>query len=205
AGVAGPGRRDEEGRALLPAAAESLAHAGDHGIDALRAALSDPRDAALSARSRRLARELADALGRPAGPPGSEVARLVAALYPWTRSRPAQDGGLAGLVVLDDVHTVAAAAGPAADVLVHLLGHARRQGYGVVLGAASPRALDPRLAGAAVTHVMGLLHSPVQVEAARDLARARAGDAPDVARLDPDTVAVATEWTTFEVVRWRDA
>jgi hypothetical protein len=208
AGVAGDGRRDEEGRRLLATAAEALAHSGEHGLDALRGALGDT-DGSGSVRNRRLAREMADALGRTTestrtGPAGTEAAQLLPALYPWVRSHPAGDGALAGLVVLDDVHVVAAP-GAGAEVLLHLLAHVRRHGYGVVLGTASPRDLDPRLARTAAVHVLGLLHAPVQVEAARDLARARAGDAPDVARLAPGTLAVATEDTTYEVVRWRDA
>ncbi|MGF1647890.1 MAG: hypothetical protein ACFCVF_13345 [Kineosporiaceae bacterium] len=205
AGLAGPGAGAAEGRGALAGAAEALAHAGDHGLDALRAALLDPSAGAVaSARERRLAREAAEALGRADAPLGPEGVRLLAALYPFMRSRPATDGGLAGLVLLDDAHAVAPA-GAGADVLVDLLGHAGRHGYGVVLGTSSPRDLDPRLAAAVATHVLGLLHSPAQVEAARDLARARGSEVPDVARLGAGTVAVATADTTFEVVRWRDA
>jgi hypothetical protein len=203
--VAGAGAREAEARRVLARAAETLAHAGDHGLDALRAALVDPRTAAgAPARERRAARDAAEALGRAPEAPGTEAARLLAVLYPFTRSRPGRDGTLGGLVVIDDAHAVAPA-GPAADVLVDLLAHARRHGYGVVLGTASPRDLDPRLAPAAATHVLGLLHSPAQVAAARDLAGVRGSDVPDVARLGPGIVAVATEDTTFELVRWRDA
>jgi hypothetical protein len=203
AGADGDSPSAQDVRRLMGSALEASAHSLASNLAGVVAMLRDlPDDVDPGARGRRLGRETADALEASAGRVGGrpDVPTLFAALFPWIATHPAADDRLSGLVVLDEVHATVPA-GHATDGLVALLAHARRHGFAVVVTTSSPRALDPRLPGEAATHGLGLLHSPAQIEAARDIARARGGTVPDVARLEPGTFAIATEATTFETVR----
>jgi DNA helicase HerA-like ATPase len=60
---------------------------------------------------------------------------------------------------------------------------ARKYGLGLVFATQAPRGLHNRISGNAATQFFGLLNAPAQIDAAREMARAKGGDVPDIARL----------------------
>jgi DNA helicase HerA-like ATPase len=64
-----------------------------------------------------------------------------------------------------------------------LASQARKYGLGLVFATQAPKALHNRIAGNATTQFFGLLNAPTQIDAARDMARAKGADVPDISRL----------------------
>ncbi|MDT3440944.1 helicase HerA domain-containing protein [Pseudofrankia sp. BMG5.37] len=113
------------------------------------------------------------------------VSELQRALLAWTGGRPAAGRPLAGLLVLDEAQTFAPAgqATPYTDSTLALLDQAGDHGLGLVFATQSPKGLDPRVSAGAATHFLGRLNVPVQIDAARALATALGGEAPEIGRL----------------------
>ncbi len=129
----------------------------------------------------------------------SFVNELQLALFAWVKANPAPDGTLGGLFVMDEAQNFVSSRGttPFGETTVALVSQARKYGLGMLFATQAPKNLDNRIPGNATTQIVGLLSAPVQIEAVRELARARGSDIPDVARLGRGTFYMATEGTPF--------
>jgi hypothetical protein len=124
------------------------------------------------------------------GLPGDEqrqsfVNQLQLALFAWIKLHPAGDRPLGGLFVMDEAQSLAPSGAMTActQSTLALASQARKYGLGLVFATQAPKALHNRIAGNATTQFFGLLNAPVQIDAARDMARAKGGDVPDISRL----------------------
>ncbi|MFB4287773.1 helicase HerA domain-containing protein [Nonomuraea sp. ATR24] len=136
-----------------------------------------------------------------AGLPGDEqrqsfVSQLQLALFAWVKKNPAGDRPLGGLFVMDEAQTFAPAAGGVTACLrstLALASQARKYGLGLVFATQAPKGLHNQIPGNAATQFFGLLNAPIQIGAAREMARAKGGDVPDVSRLRSGEFYVALE------------
>lgn len=117
----------------------------------------------------------------------SFVNQLQMALFAWIKRHPAGDRPLGGLLVMDEAQTLAPSSPMTACTMstLALASQARKYGLGLVFATQAPKGLHNRISGNAATQFFGLLNSPVQIEAAREMARAKGGDVPDISRLGP--------------------
>ena len=101
-------------------------------------------------------------------------------------ARPAGDGRGADVRPLrrdDRVHPEHAGAGA----------QARKYGLGLIFATQAPKGLHNRIPGNAATQFYGLLNSPIQIEAAREMAKAKGGDVADISRLTTGEFYLAAE------------
>jgi hypothetical protein len=63
----------------------------------------------------------------------------------------------------------------------------------LIFATQAPKGLHNRIPGNAATQFYGLLNSPIQVEAAREMAKAKGGDVPDISRLSSGEFYLAAE------------
>jgi hypothetical protein len=131
------------------------------------------------------------------------VNQLQMALFSWVKRNPAEDRPLGGLLVMDEAQDlVPSGAKTASSESTRLLAsQARKYGLGLLFATQSPKNLHNSIAGNATTQLFGLLNAPVQIEAARELARAKGGDVPDVGRLSAGQFYLATEGSAFRQLR----
>lgn len=61
----------------------------------------------------------------------------------------------------------------------------------------APKGLNNKIPGNAATQFYGLLNSPVQIEAAKEMARVKGGTVPDVGRLSAGQFYAAIEGAEF--------
>jgi DNA helicase HerA-like ATPase len=80
---------------------------------------------------------------------------------------------------------------------LRLASQARKYGLGLLFATQAPKGLHNQIPGNATTQFHGLLNAPVQIDAARELARAKGGDVPDIGRLRAGQFYIATEGTSF--------
>ncbi|MGW5745403.1 helicase HerA domain-containing protein [Amycolatopsis sp. NPDC003861] len=115
----------------------------------------------------------------------SFVNQLQMALFAWIKKNPASERPLLGLLVMDEAQTFAPSGAVTActQSTLALASQARKYGLGLVFATQAPKGLHNRIAGNAATQFYGLLNSPIQVEAVRQMAKAKGGDVPDVSRL----------------------
>ncbi|GAB3134396.1 hypothetical protein GCM10027161_12390 [Microbispora hainanensis] len=131
------------------------------------------------------------------------VNQLQMALFSWIKRHPAGDRPLGGLFVMDEAQTFA----PSGTTTVctqstlALAAQARKYGLGLVFATQAPKGLHNRITGNSATQFFGLLNAPAQITAARELARAKGGDVPDVARLRSGQFYAAFEGGSFTKVR----
>jgi hypothetical protein len=125
----------------------------------------------------------------------SFVNQLQMALFAWIKKHPAGDRPLLGLLVMDEAQTLAPSGAITActQSTLALASQARKYGLGLIFATQAPKALHNRIPGNAATQFYGLLNSPIQVEAARDMAKAKGGDVPDVSRLSSGEFYLAAE------------
>ena len=71
----------------------------------------------------------------------------------------------------------------------------------VFFATQSPKALHNRIPGNAATQLFGLLNAPVQIAAAKELARAKGSDIPDIARLRVGQFYAAVAGGDFEKIQ----
>lgn len=142
------------------------------------------------------------------GLPGLEqrqsfVSRLQMELFVWFKRHPVQDRPLGALLVMDEAQTFAPATGGAASTrsTVLLASQARKYGLGLVFATQAPRGLHNHIPGNSATQFFGLLNAPIQISAARDMARAKGGDVPDISRLRTGEFYVALEGGAFAKLR----
>jgi len=113
------------------------------------------------------------------------VDELQRALLDWAGSRPAGGRRLTGLLVLDEAQAFASAgpATPCTDSTLALVEAAGTAGLGLVFATQYPTGLHPRVAAAAATLFLGRMNAPAHIDAARALAAAHGGEAPEISRL----------------------
>ncbi|UBU19007.1 ATP-binding protein [Nonomuraea gerenzanensis] len=133
----------------------------------------------------------------------SFVSQLQMELFVWFKRHPAQDRPLGALLVMDEAQTFAPATGSAASTrsTVLLASQARKYGLGLVFATQAPKGLHNHLPGNSATQFFGLLNAPIQITAAREMARSKGGDVPDISRLRSGEFYVAREGSTFARTR----
>ena len=78
---------------------------------------------------------------------------------------------------------------------------ARKYGLGLVLATQAPKGLHNQISGNATTQFFGLLNAPAQINAARDLARAKGGTLPDIGLLTSGQFYATGEGFSFIKVK----
>jgi len=134
----------------------------------------------------------------------SFVSQLQMALFAWIRRNPAGDRPLGGLFVMDEAQTFAPGGGrvtACTHSTLALASQARKYGLGLVFATQAPKGLHNQIPGNAATQFFGLLNAPVQIAAARDMAQAKGGSTPDIARLGAGEFYVAPEGGAFVKTR----
>ncbi|XVQ84119.1 helicase HerA domain-containing protein [Microbispora siamensis] len=131
------------------------------------------------------------------------VNQLQMALFSWIKRHPAGDRPLRGLFVMDEAQTFAPSgtATVCTQSTLALAAQARKYGLGLVFATQAPKGVHNRITGNAATQFFGLLNAPAQITAARELARAKGGDVPDVSRLRSGQFYAAFEGGSFTKVR----
>jgi hypothetical protein len=127
------------------------------------------------------------------------VNQLQMALFSWIKKHPARDRPLSGLLVMDEAQDLVPSGKVTAcsESTRRLVAQARKYGLGLLFATQAPKALHNQIPGNAATQFYGRLNSPVQIGAAREVAKAKGGDVPDIARLTRGQFYVATEGTKF--------
>ena len=131
------------------------------------------------------------------------VNQLQMALFSWVKRNPAQDKPLAGLLVMDEAQDLVPSTGATAcsESTRRLASQARKYGLGLLFATQSPKALHNSIPGNATTQFFGLLNAPAQIDAARELARAKGGDVPGIGRLSAGEFYLALEGSAFQRIR----
>jgi hypothetical protein len=127
------------------------------------------------------------------------VNQLQMALFSWIKRHPAANRPLSGLLVMDEAQDLAPSGQVTActESTLRLVSQARKYGLGLLFATQAPKALQNRIPGNATTQFYGLLSSPTQIDAAREVARAKGGDVPDIGRLRAGQFYIGTEGTSF--------
>nr|WP_221376463.1 DUF87 domain-containing protein [Actinoplanes polyasparticus] len=133
----------------------------------------------------------------------SFVNQLQMALFAWIRKNPAGDRPLLGLLVMDEAQTFAPSGAMTActQSTLALAAQARKYGLGLIFATQAPKGLHNRIPGNAATQMYGLMNSPIQIEAARDMAKAKGGDVPDISRLTVGEFYLAAEGAAPRKIR----
>jgi hypothetical protein len=133
----------------------------------------------------------------------SFVNQLQLALFAWIKQNPAGDRPLGGLFVMDEAQTLAPSGAMTActQSTLALASQARKYGLGLVFATQAPKGLHNRIPGNAATQLFGLLNSPTQIAAAKEMARAKGSDIADVARLRPGHFYAAVDGAEFGKLR----
>jgi hypothetical protein len=127
------------------------------------------------------------------------VNQLQMALFTWVKRNPVGDRPLGGLLVMDEAQDLVPSVGTTAcsESTRRLASQARKYGLGLLFATQSPKGLHNSIPGNATTQLFGLLNSPVQIAAARELAKAKGGDVPDIGRLSTGQFYLAGEGSAF--------
>lgn len=130
----------------------------------------------------------------------SFVNQLQMALFAWIKRHPAGDRPLGGLFVMDEAQTLAPSGAMTActQSTLALASQARKYGLGLVFATQAPKGLHNRIPGNAATQFFGLLNSPIQIAAAKEMAQAKGGEVPDISRLRTGQFYAAVEGSAFE-------
>jgi DNA helicase HerA-like ATPase len=133
----------------------------------------------------------------------SFVNQLQMAMFAWIKRNPAGDRPLGGLFVMDEAQTFAPSGSMTActESTLALASQARKYGLGLVFATQAPKGLHNRIPGNAATQFFGLLNSPIQIGAAREMASAKGSEVSDIARLSSGEFYAAAEGTGFEKLR----
>jgi hypothetical protein len=133
----------------------------------------------------------------------SFVNQLQMALFAWIKKHPAGDRPLGGLLVMDEAQTIAPSSGTTACTAstLALVAQARKYGLGLLFATQAPRGLHNQIPGNAATQFFGVLGSPVQISAAKEMAQARGGTLPEIGLLTAGSFYAATEGQPFEKIR----
>jgi len=133
----------------------------------------------------------------------SFVNQLQMALFSWIKRNPAGDRPLGGLLVMDEAQMLAPSGMMTACTrsTLMLASQARKYGLGLVFATQAPKGVHSQIPGNAATQVFGLLNAPVHIEAAREMARFKGGDVPDISRLTAGQFYLALEGEVFRKAR----
>lgn len=133
----------------------------------------------------------------------SFVNQLQMALFAWIKKNPAGHRPLLGLFVMDEAQTLAPSGAMTActQSTLALAAQARKYGLGLIFATQAPKGLHNRIPGNATTQFFGLLNAQVQVDAAREMAKMKGGDVPDISRLRSGEFYVAVEGEPPQKVR----
>lgn len=131
------------------------------------------------------------------------VNQLQMALFSWIKSHPAGDRPLGGLLVIDEAQNFAPSDRHTACTrsTLALVSQARKYGLGLVFATQAPRGLHNYVPGNAATQFYGLLNSPAQIATAREMARVKGGEVPDISRLRAGNFYAALEGESFHRIR----
>lgn len=123
------------------------------------------------------------------------VNQLQMGMFAWIKKHPARDRSLLGLLVMDEAQTFAPSGAMTActQSTLALASQARKYGLGLVFATQAPKNLHNRIPGNAATHFFGRLSVPVQIDAAREMARVKGGDVPGIGNLTAGEFYVALE------------
>jgi hypothetical protein len=126
------------------------------------------------------------------------VNQLQMDLFAWIKRHPAGDRPLLGLLVMDEAQTLAPSGAMTActQSTLALASQARKYGLGLIFATQAPKNLHNRIPGNAATHFFGRLSVPIQIEAAREMAKVKGGDVPDIGNLTAGEFYVALEGET---------
>ncbi|MEV0562791.1 ATP-binding protein [Dactylosporangium sp. NPDC050588] len=133
----------------------------------------------------------------------SFVNQLQLALFSWIKRNPAGDRPLGGLFVMDEAQSLAPSGALTActQSTLALASQARKYGLGLVFATQAPKGIHNRITGNAATQLYGLLTNPVQISAAREMAKMKGGDVPDIARLGQGQFYATVEGDAFRKLR----
>ena len=133
----------------------------------------------------------------------SFVNQLQMALFAWIKRNPAGDRPLGGLLIMDEAQNLAPSGAMTACTrsTLALASQARKYGLGLIFATQSPKGLHNHIPGNAATQLYGRLNSPIQMDTAREMARAKGGDVPDIARLTSGEFYLAAEGAPPEKLR----
>ena len=131
------------------------------------------------------------------------VNQLQMALFSWIKQHPAGDKPLGGLLVMDEAQNFAPSDRYTACTrsTLALVSQARKYGLGLVFATQAPRGLHNYIPGNAATQFYGLLNSPAQIATAKEMARVKGGEVPDISRLRAGNFYVALEGEAFHRIR----
>lgn len=131
------------------------------------------------------------------------VNQLQMALFSWIKRNPAGDRPLGGLLVMDEAQNFAPSDRYTACTrsTLALVSQARKYGLGLVFATQAPRGLHNYVPGNAATQFYGLLNSPTQIATAREMARVKGGEVPDISKLRAGNFYVALEGEAFHRIR----
>ncbi|XVU22770.1 helicase HerA domain-containing protein [Actinoplanes sp. CA-054009] len=123
------------------------------------------------------------------------VNQMQMSLFAWIKKNPAKDRPLLGLLVMDEAQTFAPSGTMTActQSTLALASQARKYGLGLIFATQAPKNLHNRIPGNAATHFFGRLSVPVQIEAAREMAKVKGGDVPDIGNLTAGEFYIALE------------
>ncbi|MEV0974757.1 ATP-binding protein [Microtetraspora glauca] len=133
----------------------------------------------------------------------SFVNQLQMALFAWIKRNPAGDRPLGGLFVMDEAQTFAPSSvlTPCTRSTLALASQARKYGLGLVFATQAPKGLHNQIPGNAATQFFGLLNSPVQIAAAKEIAQAKGSGVDEISRLGSGQFYAAAEGAPFVKVR----
>ncbi|OFJ53637.1 helicase HerA domain-containing protein [Mycolicibacterium grossiae] len=131
------------------------------------------------------------------------VNQLQMALFSWIKRHPAADRPLGGLLVMDEAQNFAPSDRYTACTrsTLALVSQARKYGLGLVFATQAPRGLHLHIPGNSATQFYGLLNAPAQIATAREMARVKGGDVPDISKLRAGNFYVALEGLAFHRIR----
>jgi hypothetical protein len=133
----------------------------------------------------------------------SFVNQLQIALLSWIKRNPAVDRPLGGLFVMDEAQEFAPSGRgtPCRESTLRLVAQARKYGLGMLFATQQPKGLQNSIPNNSTTQFYGLLLAGAQIDAARELARVKGGDVPDIGRLKAGQFYIATEGSGFRKIR----
>jgi hypothetical protein len=131
------------------------------------------------------------------------VNQLQMALFAWIKRHPAGDRPLGGLFVMDEAQTLAPSGAMTACTAstIALVSQARKYGLGLVFATQAPRGIHNQIPGNSSTQFFGLLNSPIQLSAAREIAQAKGGRVPEIGLLTVGQFYAAAEGNSFQKVQ----
>jgi Helicase HerA, central domain len=131
------------------------------------------------------------------------VNQLQMALFAWIKRHPAGERPLGGLFVMDEAQTLAPSSAMTActSSTLALVSQARKYGLGLVFATQAPKGLHNQIPGNSATQMFGLLNSPVQVAAAKEMAQVKGGSVPDIGLLTTGQFYAAREGVSFQKVQ----